>query len=100
MSTTSVDDLVAERVDQLLADHPPAETQPQEFWGAQYDAGLAWVYFPEGYGGLGASPNLQGFVDERLRAAGAPNNFGRNPIGLGMGAPVVLTHGSEAQKQR
>ncbi len=25
---------------------------------------------------------------------------GRNPIGHGMGAPTVVTHGSEAQKQR
>ena len=100
MSTTSVDDLVTQRVDQLLAEHPPAQTPPQEFWGAQFDLGLAWVYFPEGKGGLGASPKLQTLIDERLRAAGAPNNFARNAIGLGMGAPVVLTHGSEAQQQR
>jgi alkylation response protein AidB-like acyl-CoA dehydrogenase len=100
MSTLSVDDLVSQRVDLLLDEHPPKEVSSEEFWGAQYDLGVAWVYFPEGKGGLGASPKLQGLVDERLRAAGAPNNFGRNPIGLGMGAPVVLTHGSEAQHDR
>jgi alkylation response protein AidB-like acyl-CoA dehydrogenase len=100
MATTSVDDLVAQRVDQLLDQYPPGETSSHDFWGAQFDFGLAWVYFPEGRGGLGASPKLQGYVDERLRAAGAPSNFGRNPIGLGMGAPVVATHGSDAQQDR
>ena len=37
-----------ERVDGLLAEHPPASTEPAEFLGAQYDAGLAWVHFPVG----------------------------------------------------
>jgi len=100
MSTTSVEDLVTQRVDQLLTDLPPRETDPTAFWGAQFDLGLAWVYFPESRGGLGASPKLQPMIDERLRAAGAPSNFARNPIGIGMGAPVVLTHGSDAQIER
>jgi alkylation response protein AidB-like acyl-CoA dehydrogenase len=100
MSTTTADALVDQRIDQLLAEHPPASTPPQEFWGAQFDLGLAWVQFPEGHGGLGLSPQAQGVIDERLRVAGAPSNFGRNPIGIGMGAPTVESHGSEAQKQR
>jgi alkylation response protein AidB-like acyl-CoA dehydrogenase len=100
MSTTSVEDLVTQRVDQLLTDFPPASTDPTVFWGAQFDLGLAWVYFPEGRGGLGASPSLQPAIDERLRAAGAPSNFIRNPIGIGMGAPTVLAHGSDAQAER
>ena len=100
MSTTTADALVDQRIDQLLADHPPATTPAQEFWGAQFDLGLAWVQFPEGHGGLGLSPQLQGVIDDRLRAAGAPSPFGRNPIGIGMGAPTVESHGSEEQKQR
>ena len=91
---------VADLCDRLLQEHPPASTPAQEFLGAQYDAGLAWVWFPEGYGGLGLSPKLQGVVEARLRGAGAPDPRGRNPIGHGMGAPTVLTHGSEDQKQR
>jgi alkylation response protein AidB-like acyl-CoA dehydrogenase len=75
-------------------------TDPVEFLGHQYDAGLAWVHFPEGYGGMGASPKLQKLVNERLTDLGAPQAYGRNPIGYGMGAPTVVTHGSEAQKQR
>ena len=100
MATTTADALVGQRIDQLLADHPPASTPAQEFWGAQFDLGLAWVQFPEGHGGLGLSPQMQGVIDERLRAAGAPSPFGRNPIGIGMGAPTVESHGSEEQKRR
>ncbi|MCU1486110.1 MAG: putative acyl-CoA dehydrogenase [Actinomycetia bacterium] len=88
------------KVEELLAGHPPADTKPADFLGAQFDAGLAWVQFPEGFGGLGASPSLQRTVDERLKAAGAPSPFPRNPIGFGMGAPTVVTHGSDEQKAR
>ena len=48
---------------------------PVEFAGARYDAGLAWVWFPEGAGGLGVNPDLQGIVERRLRQAGAPNDI-------------------------
>ena len=85
-------------VEALLTDNDPRSTPPPEFWGACFDHGVAWVYFPEGQGGLGVAPPLQAIVSEALGAAGAPDNFVRNPIGLGMGAPVVLTHGSEAQR--
>ena len=92
--------LVTERTTQLLEEHPPASTPAKEFWGAQFDLGLAWVYFPEGHGGLGVDPKLQETVNARLRAAGAPSNGMRNPIGVGMGAPTVVTHGSDDQKRR
>lgn len=92
---------VNQAVDDLLAAHDPAITSETEFWGAQYDAGLAWVHFPVGYGGLGVSPALQAVVAERLDAAGAStDNVARNVIGYGMGAPTVLTHGTEGQKRR
>jgi len=70
------------------------------FLGAQFDAGLAWVHFPVGHGGLGLGPGLQGMINTRLRDAGAANDVMRNPIGLGMGGPTVVTHGSEDQKRR
>jgi alkylation response protein AidB-like acyl-CoA dehydrogenase len=91
---------VESAVEALLADYDPETTPAEEFWGARFDRGLAWVYFPEGRGGLGVAAPLQAIVEGALAAAGAPDNFPRNPIGLGMGAPVVLTHGSEAQKAR
>ncbi|MFP3902109.1 MAG: acyl-CoA dehydrogenase family protein [Acidimicrobiia bacterium] len=86
--------------DELLAACPPGSTDPVTFLGRQFDLGLAWVHFPEGHGGLGLAPGLQRVADERLREAGAPVAARRNPIGHGMGAPTVVTHGSEAQKSR
>ena len=59
-----------EAVDALLAEHDPAEESQIEFRGHQYDAGLAWVHHPPGFGGLGLSRRLQRAVDRRLRGAG------------------------------
>ena len=99
-SVGSDEKLVNDHIDQLLAEHDPKSTEARDFLGAQYDLGLAWVHFPEGYGGLGVSPKLQRNVQERVTAAGGPQPYMRNPIGYGMGAPTVVTHGSEEQKKR
>jgi alkylation response protein AidB-like acyl-CoA dehydrogenase len=73
----------------------------QEFLNARFDAGLAWVHYPEGLGGLGLSRSLQGVVDAEFAAAGAPDNEpDRIGIGLGMAAPTILAHGTDEQKQR
>jgi alkylation response protein AidB-like acyl-CoA dehydrogenase len=89
------------RVKQLVAEHPPESTPEREFHGARYDAGLAWVHFPEGYGGLGLAPDDQAVVDRALRAAGAPMpDFDANVIGQGMAAPTILVHGTEELKQK
>jgi len=99
-AASSEDRLVADLADRLLAEHPPSSTPPREFLGAQFDLGLAWVHFPEGQGGLGLSPKLQEVASAKLRAAKAPSAGPRNPIGVGMGAPTVVTHGSDAQRSR
>ncbi len=89
------------RVRDFLAAHPPAGTDRMEFLRARFDAGLAWVHFPAGLGGLASSRSLQARVDRAFEAAGAPDN---NPrligIGLGMAAPTILRHGTDDQKQR
>jgi alkylation response protein AidB-like acyl-CoA dehydrogenase len=92
--------LVGSRIDELLASHPPGATGEQEFLSAQFDAGVAFVSFPPGYGGLGLSRRLQPLITSRLEEAGAPIARNRNIIGYGMAAPTILTMGSEAQKQR
>ncbi|HEX5302683.1 MAG TPA: acyl-CoA dehydrogenase family protein, partial [Streptosporangiaceae bacterium] len=90
-----------DRVKAFLAEHDPAETPKQDFNNARFDAGLAWVHYPEGLGGLGLSRTLQGVVDAEFAAAGAPTNDPeRNGIGLGMAAPTILAYGSDEQKQR
>jgi alkylation response protein AidB-like acyl-CoA dehydrogenase len=101
--TTSVTDLdqVVETVERLLTDYPPATTPEIEFWGAQFDAGLAWVHFPTGQGGLGVAPSLQWTVNDRLKEAGvSSSNVLRNVIGHGMGAPTVQSHGTVNQVER
>ena len=91
---------VLDLCEQLIREHDPATTPAVEFLGAQFDLGLAWVHFPEGNGGLGLSPSLMNVVNARLGKANAPSPYGRNPIGYGMGAPTVVTHGSDVQKKR
>ncbi len=100
ITTPTDEDLVARKLDELLAAHPPASTPEVEFLGAQFDAGLAFVHFPEGYGGLGLSRKLQPMIIDRLRKAGAPIPAIRNAIGYGMAAPTVLALGTEEQKRR
>jgi alkylation response protein AidB-like acyl-CoA dehydrogenase len=90
--------LVNTKLDQLLRQQDVSDELA--FLGAQFDAGLAWVHFPEGHGGLGVSPKLQKLVNERVLEAGGPHPYLRNPIGYGMGAPTVVMHGSEDQKRR
>ena len=92
--------LVEERTEELLSKADPRATSQEEFRGLQYDLGLAWVHFPEGRGGLGVAPGLQRIVDDRLRAAGAKQPGTRHFFGLAMAGPVVVTHGSEALKDR
>lgn len=92
--------LVDERIDALLAAADPATTDYTEFRGLRYDHGLAWVHFPEGYGGLGVAPELQRRVEDRLRKAGAGSPASREFFGLTMAGPTVVTHGSEELKQR
>jgi alkylation response protein AidB-like acyl-CoA dehydrogenase len=91
---------VVELCDDLLRKLDPKTTPLAEFLGAQFDLGLGWVHFAEGYGGLGLSPKLQNAINGKLFAAGAPIPYARNPIGYGMCAPTLVTHGSDAQKKR
>jgi alkylation response protein AidB-like acyl-CoA dehydrogenase len=97
-TVTSDEERVRRLCTDLLAAHPPGETDPVTFLGAQFDAGLGWVHFPENQGGLGLSRRLQQVVDGLLIGAGAPSPYARNPIGHGMGAPTIVTHGTAAQR--
>jgi alkylation response protein AidB-like acyl-CoA dehydrogenase len=89
------------RVRAFLAEHDPHEMPKQDFLNARFDAGLAWVHYPEGLGGLGLSRSLQQIVDAEFAAAGSPGNDAeRNAIGLGMAAPTILAYGSDEQQRR
>ncbi len=86
-------------VDAFLAEHDPKAESYREFRGHQFDAGLAWVQFPVGHGGLGEAPQLQRVVNQRLTAAGAapmePSQFF-----IALAGPTIVTHGDDAVKQR
>src|SRR5919202_478317 len=92
---------VRARVHDLVATHDPASTPPVEFLRARFDAGLAWVHYPVGLGGLGVPRTLQAVVDAELAAAHAPDNDPRKiGIGLGMAAPTILAFGTPEQQRR
>ncbi len=89
------------RVRDFLAGHDPAVLDRLTFLRERFDAGLAWISFPGGLGGLGAPRALQPVVDGEFAAAGAPdNNPLRIGIGLGMAAPTILRHGTDEQRHR
>ena len=92
-----------ERTRKLLAEVNPDAGGDQRipFRGAQFDRGLAWVSFPEGLGGLGLEPKMQAIVQDELQK-GAETYYEDmfiNPIGIGMGAPVVLAYGQDDGKR-
>ncbi len=64
--------LIDETLDRFLSEHDVTGMDPIHFRGLRYDAGLAWVHFPEGRGGLGVRPSLQKEVEVRLHRAGGP----------------------------
>jgi alkylation response protein AidB-like acyl-CoA dehydrogenase len=89
------------RVQALLDEHDPATTEPRDFLGAQYDAGLAWVYLPLGFGGLDLPRTAQDRVNAKLAAAGAPvGGTPKNYIGMGMAAPTIAAFGTDEQKRK
>jgi alkylation response protein AidB-like acyl-CoA dehydrogenase len=90
-------DELAARTREFLAAYDPAT----DFLRARFDAGLAWVHYPVGLGGLDLPRALQPVVDEVLADAGAPGNDPlRITIGLGMAAPTILRHGTDEQRHR
>ncbi len=68
-----LDDVIVELFDR----HPPSSTEPEEFWGAQYDLGLAWVWHEKGFGGLGLSRVDQDDINRRIEEAGGSTVFKR-----------------------
>ena len=89
------------RVRALLEEVHPEKSDSISFRRAQYQHGLAWVHFPEGYGGLGLSPrmNLSVFEEINKNSKVYHHDPPASIIGIGMGAPVVLTYGSEEMKK-
>jgi len=83
MLTDASPDAIRDRVRAFLASCDPAQTPKQDFLNARFDAGLAWVHYPEGLGGLGVSRTLQSVVDAEFAAA-----------------PTILAYGNDEQQKR
>src|SRR6266508_2044343 len=100
MQLSPSDLAVADRaVDELLAAADPRHTDAAAFRGLRYDRGMAWVHFPNGFGGLGLAPPLPAHVERRLLTAGAPP-ADVSTFFLHLAGPTIVTHGTTEQKQR
>jgi alkylation response protein AidB-like acyl-CoA dehydrogenase len=102
MSVTTTDRDTARvdaALDALLGAFDPTKVDNITFRGARFDHGLAWVHFPEGHGGLGARPDLNRRVEERLRKAGAAASDPATFF-MALAGPTIVTHGSDEVKQR
>jgi alkylation response protein AidB-like acyl-CoA dehydrogenase len=96
-STSNPELLVKEKLAELVEFRKTTDSL-QEFWGKQFDLGLAWVQFPEGAGGLGLNPKYQLIITETLRKEGiSQQNRVANILGIGMGAPTIVEYGTEEQ---
>jgi alkylation response protein AidB-like acyl-CoA dehydrogenase len=90
----------------LEANHPgdPPSDDKEAFefsrrWQRKlHEGGYAGLSWPKEYGGRGATLLEQAIFYEELVRAKAPRVA--NVLGLVMGGPVVITHGTEEQKKR
>jgi alkylation response protein AidB-like acyl-CoA dehydrogenase len=91
----------------LEANHPgpapegddAAEFEFRRAWQKKmHEAGWAGLSWPEEYGGKGATLIEQSIFNEELARQRVP--LPANVLGLVMGGPVVIAHGSEEQKER
>jgi alkylation response protein AidB-like acyl-CoA dehydrogenase len=90
----------------IEANHPGREpdTDPELFefrraWQrALNERGWAGLTWPTEYGGAGATSVEQAIFFEEVARAGAPSMA--NVLGLAMGGPTVIAHGTDEQKQR
>lgn len=83
--TAAIEEIARE----VVAAHPPREVPVTELMGAWYDAGLTWVHFPKGLGGLDAPRSLQPVANRIMREAGGPEPRTVNTIGYGIVAGTI-----------
>jgi alkylation response protein AidB-like acyl-CoA dehydrogenase len=90
-----------------LADNHPGEVPDDENyafefrrkWQAElHEGGWAGISWPKEFGGRGATLIEQAIFSEEMVRANAPSPA--NVLGLVMGGPVVIHHGTQEQKER
>lgn len=89
------------RVREALERFDRDDRSSAEAMGALYDAGLAWVWFPTGLGGLEIEPRWQTVVNDAVKELGGSLRRPRfNPVGTGMAAPILVASAPVEQAQR
>jgi alkylation response protein AidB-like acyl-CoA dehydrogenase len=90
-----------------LGDNPPGPEPDGDLAGFEFRrdwqrrmhaAGWAGVSWPQEYGGRGATLVEQAIYNEEMVRAQAPS--AANVLGLAMGGPTVIAHGTDEQKRR
>ncbi len=89
----------------LEANHPGKEPEGDEaaftfrrdWQRALNDAGWAGISWPQEYGGRGATLVEQAIFNEEIVRARAPQLA--NVLGLAMGGPTVIAHGTEERRR-
>jgi alkylation response protein AidB-like acyl-CoA dehydrogenase len=90
-----------------LADNAPGEVPAgdqasfdlrRQWQRKMFDAGWVGLSWPVEYGGRGTSRSMQAIVNEELARVRAPRLA--NNIGLEMGGPTIIEHGTPEQKER
>jgi alkylation response protein AidB-like acyl-CoA dehydrogenase len=77
----------------------PGWLERRRAWQRQlHEAGYIGLNWPREYGGRGSSLMEQLILNQEMIEARAPDPI--NVIGLGMGGPVIIHHGTEEQKRR
>jgi alkylation response protein AidB-like acyl-CoA dehydrogenase len=80
------------------ADEAAYLARSREWQAKKYDAGWAGITWPKEYGGRGGTPIQQIIWNQEAANFDAPEAvFG---IGIGMGGPTIMTHGSPEMKAR
>ena len=85
--------------DESAAEGQKAFIEGRRAWQKKlYEAGYVGITWPKEYGGRGAGLMEQLIFNDEMILAQTPEPI--NVIGLGMGGPVVIAHGTKEQKRR
>ena len=107
LSLSPSEEAFRDELRRFLAEHHPGRTPDGDVEGFElrrawqrtlHDHGWAGVSWPKEYGGRGATLVEQAIFNEETVRARTPAEA--NVLGLAMGGPTVIAHGTEEQRRR
>ena len=107
LSLSPSEEAFRDELRRFLAEHHPGRTPDGDVEGFElrrawqrtlHDHGWAGVSWPREYGGRGATLVEQAIFNEETVRARTPAEA--NVLGLAMGGPTVIAHGTEEQRRR